>query len=91
MCIFAWFTLSDGIQKCGLFCCADYVIDQLTHEQQVDVFSSVQQIRRAGRPEFIVSAAQYRCLHDVAASHISIGGDGAEARCGAKARCGATG
>ena len=69
------FMFSDGIQKCGLFCCADYVIDQLTHEQQVDVFSSVQQIRRAGRPEFIVSAAQYRCLHDVAARHISIGGE----------------
>ena len=69
------FTLSDGIQKCGLFCCADYIIDQLTHEQQVDVFTSVQQIRRSGRAEFVVSAAQYRCLHEVAASHISIGGE----------------
>ena len=69
------YSCSDGIQKCGLLCCADYVIDQLTHEQQVDVFTSVQHTRRGGRAEFIVSVAQFRCLHEVAASHISSGGE----------------
>ena len=52
---------------------SDYVVVKLTHERQVDVFTSVQQILRSGRPEFIVSAAQYRCLHEVAANHISSG------------------
>ena len=69
------YSCSAGIQKCGLLCCADYVIDQLTHEQQVDVLTSVQQIRRNGRSEFVVNAAQYRCLHEVAANHISTGGE----------------
>ena len=69
----------NGVQKCGLFCCAAYVIDKLTHEQEVDIDTSVKQMRRH-RPEFIVSVAQYRCLYELMAHYVSNTGDYAETR-----------
>ena len=61
--------IKDGVQKCGLFCCAAYAIDKLTHEQEVDVITSVKQIRRH-RPEFTVSVAQCRCLYELMALYV---------------------
>ena len=51
----------------------------LTHEQEVDVDTSVKQIRR-NRPEFIVSVAQYRYLYELMAHYVSNTGDYAETR-----------
>ena len=72
-------SIRNGVQKCGLFCCAAYIIDKLTHEQEVDVMTSVKQIRRR-RPEFIVSVAQYRCLYELVAHYVSSAGDDVETR-----------
>ena len=69
----------NGVQKCGLFCCAAYAIDKLTHEQEVDVLTSVTQMRR-NRPEFIVSVAQFRCLYGLMAHYVSSTDDDAETR-----------
>ena len=69
----------NGLRKCGLFCCAAYAIDKLTHEQEVDVMTSVKQIRRH-RPEFIVSVAQYRCLYELVEYYVSSTGAYAENR-----------
>ena len=43
----------NGCKKTGVYCCAAYVIEKLKEEQEVDVFTSVRQIRLS-RPQFIV-------------------------------------
>ena len=49
----------NGCQKTGAYCCAAYVIEKLKEEQEVDVFTSVRQIRLS-RPQFIVNLVSAR-------------------------------
>ena len=44
----------NGCKKTGVYCCAAYVIEKLKEEQEVDVFTSVRQIRLS-RPQFIIN------------------------------------
>ena len=53
-----------------MYCCAAIIIDQLNDDEQVDVFSAVREVRRSN-PEFIISATQYQCLHDMVSRYLS--------------------
>ena len=49
----------NGCKKTGVYCCAAYVIEKLKEEQEVDVFTSVRQIRLS-RPQFIIDVVSAR-------------------------------
>ena len=65
------FMFSDGIRKSGLYVCIAYIIDKLlSDEEEVDVFSAVNEMRRSN-PKFIINPLQYKCLYDMICLYIN--------------------
>ena len=66
------FLFSDGVRKSGMYVCIAYIIDKLNDDEEVDVFSTVKEIRRYN-PKFIINPMQYKCLYDVVCQYINNG------------------
>uniref|UniRef100_H3AN01 protein-tyrosine-phosphatase n=1 Tax=Latimeria chalumnae TaxID=7897 RepID=H3AN01_LATCH len=58
-------TCWDGASRCGLFCAASVVCEQIREEGLVDVFQAVKTIRRS-RPQLLRDPQQYRFCYEVA-------------------------
>ncbi|XP_056002216.1 receptor-type tyrosine-protein phosphatase alpha-like [Ostrea edulis] len=59
----------DGATLCGVFCAAHNVLQQLSMDGEVDIFSAVRQLH-VRRPELCSSLAKYRMIHDVVLHYI---------------------
>ncbi|XP_056002212.1 receptor-type tyrosine-protein phosphatase mu-like [Ostrea edulis] len=59
----------DGATLCGVFCAAHNVLQQLSMDGEVDIFSAVRQLH-VRRPELCSSLAKYRMIHDVVLLYI---------------------
>uniref|UniRef100_H3AN00 protein-tyrosine-phosphatase n=1 Tax=Latimeria chalumnae TaxID=7897 RepID=H3AN00_LATCH len=62
-------TCWDGASRCGLFCAASVVCEQIREEGLVDVFQAVKTIRRS-RPQLLRDPQQYRFCYEVAKTQL---------------------
>uniref|UniRef100_A0A8W8NTG7 protein-tyrosine-phosphatase n=1 Tax=Magallana gigas TaxID=29159 RepID=A0A8W8NTG7_MAGGI len=61
----------DGAAMCGVFCAVYNVIQQLTMDEEIDVFSVVR-LLQTRRPELCSSLEEYRMIHDTLKSFIQL-------------------
>eukprot|EP00105_Crassostrea_gigas_P007592 XP_011421894.1 PREDICTED: receptor-type tyrosine-protein phosphatase gamma-like [Crassostrea gigas] len=59
----------DGAALCGVFCAVNNLIQQLTMDEEIDVFSVVR-LLQTRRPEMCSSLEEYRMIHDTLKSFI---------------------
>eukprot|EP00105_Crassostrea_gigas_P025418 XP_011445994.2 PREDICTED: receptor-type tyrosine-protein phosphatase kappa [Crassostrea gigas] len=61
----------DGAALCGVFCAVHNLIQQLTMDEEIDVFSVVR-LLQTRRPEMCSSLEEYRIIHDTLKSFIQL-------------------
>ncbi|XP_020391476.2 receptor-type tyrosine-protein phosphatase mu-like, partial [Rhincodon typus] len=65
-------TCWDGANRCGLFCAASFVCQQIVQEALVDVFQAVKTIR-SSRPQVIDNMDQYTFCYQLAMAYCDTG------------------
>ncbi|XP_061170688.1 receptor-type tyrosine-protein phosphatase mu-like [Saccostrea echinata] len=60
---------SDGATRCGAFCVVYNALEQLSMDQEVDIFTITRQLQ-IRRPEFVSSLDEYQLCHEVVAEFI---------------------
>uniref|UniRef100_H3AWG1 Tyrosine-protein phosphatase non-receptor type 20 n=1 Tax=Latimeria chalumnae TaxID=7897 RepID=H3AWG1_LATCH len=59
----------DGASRCGLFCAASVVCEQIREEGLVDVFQAVKTIRRS-RPQLLRDPEQYKFCYEIVKAYL---------------------
>ncbi|XP_061170765.1 receptor-type tyrosine-protein phosphatase alpha-like [Saccostrea echinata] len=60
---------SDGATRCGAFCVVYNALEQLSMDQEVDIFTITRQLQ-IRRPEFVSTLEEYQLCHEVVAEFI---------------------
>ncbi|XP_062573671.1 receptor-type tyrosine-protein phosphatase alpha-like [Saccostrea cucullata] len=60
---------SDGATRCGAFCVVYNALEQLSMDQEVDIFTITRQLQ-IRRPEFVSTLEEYQLCHEVVAGFI---------------------
>ncbi|XP_061170858.1 receptor-type tyrosine-protein phosphatase mu-like [Saccostrea echinata] len=68
---------SDGAALCGVFCAVYNVLQQLSMDGEVDIFSTVRQLQ-IRRPELCSTMEEYRMIYDVVLDYIRAQDDSSE-------------
>ena len=60
---------NDGYSRCGVYCTAAAVLEQVYRSREVDVFQAVKAVRR-NRPQMVASAMEYKYCYDVVMHYV---------------------
>ncbi|XP_062618451.1 receptor-type tyrosine-protein phosphatase epsilon-like, partial [Saccostrea cucullata] len=60
---------SDGATRCGSFCIVYNALEQLSMDQEVDIFTITQQLQ-IRRPEFVSTMEEYQLCYDVVSEYM---------------------
>ncbi|XP_061170764.1 receptor-type tyrosine-protein phosphatase alpha-like [Saccostrea echinata] len=60
---------SDGATRCGAFCVVYNALEQLSMDQEVDIFTITRQLQ-IRRPEFVSTLDEYQLCHDAVAEYM---------------------
>uniref|UniRef100_K1PK35 Receptor-type tyrosine-protein phosphatase U n=1 Tax=Magallana gigas TaxID=29159 RepID=K1PK35_MAGGI len=60
---------SDGATRCGPFCVVYNVLEQISVDREVDIFTSTRQLQ-VRRPEFVSTLDEYQLCHDAVAEYL---------------------
>ncbi|XP_065938479.1 receptor-type tyrosine-protein phosphatase epsilon isoform X4 [Magallana gigas] len=60
---------SDGATRCGPFCVVYNVLEQISVDREVDIFTTTRQLQ-VRRPEFVSTLDEYQLCHDAVAEYL---------------------
>uniref|UniRef100_A0A8W8NU22 Receptor-type tyrosine-protein phosphatase kappa n=1 Tax=Magallana gigas TaxID=29159 RepID=A0A8W8NU22_MAGGI len=60
---------SDGVTRCGPFCVVYNVLEQISVDREVDIFTTTRQLQ-VRRPEFVSTLDEYQLCHDAVAEYL---------------------